>query len=288
MIFSGERIADLKKIIITMFLAALLLPALASCAKPPELGEIRDRVEGLIEASHEINVIFYGEGLPTYPRVTSVYDQTLTYSEKYDVYYYVFDDSVQGKLVMYFDKDTNNYKFARIVEAADVKESDGTPILHDEESGVYLFATEYTEAKPEYVYNEKDIEGYNVVRTDAKYVSIDEIKSAAEEVYSAEYLKGVYEAAFTGLSSGSVSSGGVIGARFIEQEYLLRQSASAKNYITAKRIYDYSTMKIVRPSNDKIVNITIDSHLEGSDEILNVRLTLVLQDGQWYLDTPTY
>jgi hypothetical protein len=189
---------------------------------------------------------------------------------------------------MYFDKETNKYKFARIVNAADVKESDGTPVLHDEESGVYLYATEYTEAKPEYVYNDEDMAGYNVVRTDAKYVSVDEIKSAAEKVYSTDYLEGVYQAAFTGLSSGSVSSGGVIGARFIEQGYLLRQSASAKAYITAKRIYDYSTMKIVRPSNDEIVNITIDSHLEGSEEILKVRLTLVLQDGQWYLDTPTY
>lgn len=272
-----------------MIVAALFTPALVSCSKAPELGDIYDRVVSLIEASYEINVIFFGDGLPTYPRVTSVYDQTLTYSEKYDVYYYVFEDEKQGRLVMYFDNDSGKYKFARIVKASDVKESDGTPIFYDEESGVYLFATEYTEQKPEYVYDdENDIAGYNVVRMDAKYTSIDEIKNAAEKVYSNDYLEGVYQAAFEGLSSGSVSRGGVVGARFIEDGYLLRQSTEIKSYITAKRIYDYSTMKIVRPSNGKYVNITIDSHLEGSDEILNVRLSLILQNGQWYLDTPTY
>lgn len=272
-----------------MLITAMLIPVLSSCSKAPEVDQIYERVVTLIEESHEINEIFFGEGLPTYPRVTLLTDRTLTYSEKYDVYYLVFMDESGAELCMYFDKETNRYKFARIVDAADVKETDGTPVFHDEASGVYLFATEYTEEEPEYVYDEtEDIQGYFVVRADAKYLSIEEIKDAAEKIYSKDYLKGIYQAAFDGLSSGSVSSGGVVGARFIEHGYLLRQAEKAKSYITKKRIYDYSTIKIVRPSNGEYINISIDSHLEGSDEILNVRLSLILQDGQWYLDSPTY
>ncbi len=276
----------MKKIIF----ATLLLPILTllSCSSPPELEEIYDSAVNLIEASHEINEIFFGKGLPTYPRIVALTDQTLSYSEEYDTYYLVFEDEREGELVMYFDKASGSYKFARIVKAADLTGNEGEPIFIDQASGSYLFAIDYTEEKPEYVYDEDDIEGYNVVRIDAKYLSIEEIKNAAEQVYSADYLRGVYQAAFDGLSSGALTSGGVVGARFFEQGYLLRQAENIKPLITEKRIYDYSTMKIVRPSSAKYVNISIDSHLEGSDEITNIRLSLTLANGRWYLDTPTY
>jgi hypothetical protein len=47
-------------------------------------------------------------------------------------------------------------------------------------------------------------------------------------------------------------------------------------------------MKIVKPSNARNVNISIDSHLEGSGEILNITLSFVFEDGRWLLNSPTY
>ncbi len=277
----------MKKIIFSLLLLPVLI-LLSSCSSPPELEEIYDSAVSLIEASHEINEIFFGEGLPCYPRIVALTDQTLSYSEEYDTYYLVFEDEREGELVMYFDKTSNKYKFARILKAAELTGGEGEPIFIDEASGAYLFAVDYTEEKPEYVYDEDDIDGYNVVRMDAKYLSIEEIKTAAEQVYSADYLRGVYQAAFDGLSSGALTSGGVVGARFYEQGYLLRQAEDIKPLITEKRIYDYSTMKIVRPSSAKYVNISIDSRLPGSDEVTKIRLSLTLANGRWYLDTPTY
>ena len=75
----------------------------------------------------------------------------------------------------------------------------------------------------------------------------------------------------------------------MEQGGLLRQSNEIDSQLPGLRVYDFSTMKIVRPSNAKRVNISVDTHLEGETDILNVNLTFTLgEDGQWYLDSPTY
>ena len=65
-----------KRLIAVIVTVAVLLSALAAVLitrgvkkrKPPELAAIRERVESLITASREVNEIFYGGGIPTYPR----------------------------------------------------------------------------------------------------------------------------------------------------------------------------------------------------------------------------
>ena len=58
----------MKRIIcFALSLAAVL--GLVSCGvKTPDLDEIKDELVVLVEASYEINEIFFGEGLPTYER----------------------------------------------------------------------------------------------------------------------------------------------------------------------------------------------------------------------------
>ena len=63
-----------------LLIGLLVLPVLAgliffpSCAsKVPKLEEIYDRVVELVERSYELNVIFYGEGLPYYDRDLPIY-----------------------------------------------------------------------------------------------------------------------------------------------------------------------------------------------------------------------
>ncbi|HHT53365.1 MAG TPA: hypothetical protein GX011_00290 [Clostridiales bacterium] len=190
-----------KIAVIPALTTALLL--LTSCSRPPELSEIYDEVVSLIEASYEINEIFFGRGLPT-----------------------------------------------------------------DE--------------------GQSDLPGYSLVRVDAKFKSIDEIKAATALVYSEDYREGLYEVAFGGVASFTPGAHSVVKARFIEHNGRLRQDSNTKALISAKRIYDYSSMKIVKPSNARNVNISIDSHLEGSGEILNITLSFVFEDGRWLLNSPTY
>ncbi len=65
----------IKKRIFSLLMAVLLvltlLSSVTSCAsKPPKLELVYDRLVELIEASHEINVVMFGAGLPVYPRGT--------------------------------------------------------------------------------------------------------------------------------------------------------------------------------------------------------------------------
>ena len=63
------------KRILTILLAALMLAGsavgLASCSASepaPDIDQVYDRLVQVIEASHEVNVLLFGAGLPVYPR----------------------------------------------------------------------------------------------------------------------------------------------------------------------------------------------------------------------------
>ena len=58
--------------------------------------------------------------------------------------------------------------------------------------------------------------------------------------------------------------------------------------VTWQRIYDYSTMRVIKPSSSDYVTVEIDTHLEGEEEILPVQISMVYERGGWYLDAPTY
>ena len=69
----------------------------------------------------------------------------------------------------------------------------------------------------------------------------------------------------------------------------LMQSNKYAPLISETRVYDLSTAKIVKPSNSKYVNITVDSYLPSNPEsVVNVRISMTLQDGVWMLDSATY
>ena len=65
-----------KQRIISTVLALLMLAGMvaglsacsASYAEPPDIDEVYDRLVEVIEASHEVNVLLFGAGLPVYPR----------------------------------------------------------------------------------------------------------------------------------------------------------------------------------------------------------------------------
>lgn len=208
-------------------LALAVLMFFSSCVgvKSPPLEEVYDRAVELIEASAEINEIFFGEGLPH-----------INYEEEYQKWC----DSGNNKDGMTLDE--------------------------------YLLLME------------DDAHYYPVISTE--YTSVEDIKTAAEKVYSREYLEEVYENAFVGM----VSENGTVTARYWNGNEGLMILKDADVWITSRRIYDYSTMKMGRSNQKNHFYIEIMSRLEDEpdSEPTKVRLGFVLQDGEWFLDSPTY
>ena len=72
----------------------LLSCCVCSCAKPPELDDVKDTFIALIEESKEINEIFFGVGLPVHEQDDSLSEAKKIYLYKKDsIYNYVIDTS---------------------------------------------------------------------------------------------------------------------------------------------------------------------------------------------------
>ncbi len=211
----------MKKIISLLLALLMLLPCLllGGCAgRKPKLDEIYDRVVFLIEASYELNVIFYGEGLPYYDRNLPIYESLY-----------------------------NNYE-----------------------------TQQYTRT-------------HNIVSSQAKYLSIEEIKYAAEQVYTKELLEQtVYPAAFDGLMVMSGGKSEYSPARYLQSNEDLYILNKESEYKLTPLVYDYGSMKIIRPSNGESVLISITVWEEGKpDSAYKTEIKLAKVDGVWYLDKLT-
>lgn len=200
----------------------LCVLSLTACGKAPKIDQLYGRVVELVEASYELNTVFYGEGLPYYDRTLPMYA---------DLY--------------------NDY------------------------------------SKEQYTRD------YNIVSKQAKYRSIDEIKAAAEKVYSKALLEDqVYKNAFDGViitGAGIPTSSASARYRENDGELYIFNDVEGKNHIPTPLVYDYATMKIVRPSNAKRVLITMTVWEENTpDEPFTKKLVLTkTSDGIWLLDSLT-
>ena len=69
----------------------------------------------------------------------------------------------------------------------------------------------------------------------------------------------------------------------------LMKSNQYEPLIHEVRQFDFSTAKIIRPANGEFVTITVDTYLPSAPEArLTVKMTMILQDGVWMLDSATY
>ena len=126
--------------------------------------------------------------------------------------------------------------------------------------------------------------GYDRVMENSAFLSIDEMKMASEKVFSSDYLSELYESAFDGIMTGDTSA----YVRFYDNGEWLYQNTNATDFGLSERIYDYSTMKIVEPSTGDYVNVLIESYSLGDPTVREVSLSFVYENGNWYLDSPTY
>ncbi len=154
----------------------------------------------------------------------------------------------------------------------------GVPVWEDD--------SEYVEFMHVY-YGLEPAQHYEIVMPNAKYLSVNQMKEAIEQIYSKEYLDEViYRSVFDGYAIDDGVGGSVVGvARYYEEGNYLWQSKDYKTFYTGMRIYDYSTMQVRSLGKADRCVVTIDSWLEDSpDEVETVEILIALQDGEWYLD----
>ena len=140
-----------------------------------------------------------------------------------------------------------------------------------------------------------EVGSYEFVTERSKFHSTDEIKEYAQTVYSKGFLEDVvYKTLFDGYAVEDGAGGAVYGeARYrdvndrfssvVERD----ENGRDENILfTSMRIYDYSTMQVRSLGREDACAIAMDSWLpEDPEKIENVELILVLQDGQWFLDS---
>ena len=258
----------MKKFISLFLVAILLTLSVTSCgAGVPDVEEIKPRLTELIEASYEINDIFFGDGLDRvdyeaeYQKIIDSYADALSAAEKQ------LADAKEAVA-----KAANEEE--KLAAEQKVKEAE-----KEVQKNTYMFT------KEEFLAQYDTDKTYAPIVSD-KYVTVNDIKDAAEKVYSSSYLMSIYETMFVGYIEQGVND--IIYARYYDSPDGLKMLKESDVWITEKRIYDYDSMEIVRPSKANRITVEIDSYLEGSEEHLTVRLSLVKQDGEWYLDSPTY
>lgn len=126
--------------------------------------------------------------------------------------------------------------------------------------------------------------GYNRVMDQSPYFSIDEMKAASELVFSEDYLSELYESAFDGVMTGDTTA----YVRFYDDGDWLYQNVNAADFKLSERIYDYSTMEIIDPSTADYVNVRVESYSLSDPTRRTVYLSFIYENGNWYLDSPTY
>lgn len=263
----------MKKIISLFLVLSLTVLTLSSCGSKPDIEDVKPRIIELIEASYEINDIFFGDGLDRvdyeaeYQKIIDSYAEGLAKAEQE-----LLEAEQAYHAMMYATYEKTEEEIAaakKRIEDAE-KEVKKNTYMFTKEEFIAQYDTDLT---------------YIAVRSD-KYVTVNDIKDAAEKVYSASYLMSIYETMFVGYMENGMTD--MIHARYYDGVDGLMILKDADVWVTAKRIYDYDSMKIVRPSNGKQITVEMDTHLEDESEHLTVRLSFVLQDGEWYLNSPSY
>lgn len=147
---------------------------------------------------------------------------------------------------------------------------------------VYKRGSELSERIRVYGYNE--VLYYDVIREQSDHLSVSAIKKDAEMIYSTEYLKAMYETAFDGV----VYASGAAYVRFYDNGDALYQNSSATDFGIYERIYDYSTMEIVEPSDSEYINVRVQTYSLKNGSSSTVELSFVKEGDAWYLNSPTY
>ena len=199
-----------KRIISLVFalLMVVLTISLCGCAKKISEDEARAYIKTLVDASYELNVIVYGEGLPYYDRTDT-----------------------QGAL-------------------------------------------------------------YGPVVDNDKYKSTGDIKLAIRKVFSESYSSVLEATAFSGQSG--VDYGYHTQPRYVDVSGELMVLKDFYNVdFDSDKYGDYEGVKVLKYNTDEveIVKISkrfVEGKIKSEDGKTTIVVTLVLENGEWRIDSPTY
>ncbi len=130
---------------------------------------------------------------------------------------------------------------------------------------------------------------YYLVDTEkSNYDSIEELKAALADVYTADYCTSINEVMFVGIADSFVS----LLPRFIEEEMSgsLMQDKYAESILIGRREFDYSAMTMEKSSKNSFT-VRIPATLNGEkdeDAVLTFRKEMTDGGAVWKLDSPTY
>lgn len=151
-------------------------------------------------------------------------------------------------------------------------------------AGVPVYERDGILAEKRHIYDNIYQDVYNLSMEQSLYYDTSSIKAEAERIYSSKYLKALYETAFDGVL---IADGSYL--RFYQEGGQFYQAKNADSFSYQRKIYDFSTMKIVKPSDDDYVTVELEAYDVGmSHKRRTLEITFVKENGEWYLDSPTY
>ena len=158
----------------------------------------------------------------------------------------------------------------------------------------YYYSLDSFDINSVFFYVESDDENYDYVRSDAGYLSVEDIRLAAAKVYSPSYLAAIDESLFTGVIV-SETEGVLLWARYVDHEdassgkVRLVKYNKDKGFDLTDWVYDFSTMRIADGSNAAFVIVEVERYPAGNEAAREVSIQrFALENGEWYLDSPSY
>lgn len=131
--------------------------------------------------------------------------------------------------------------------------------------------------------------GYEPVAEDAAYRTEAELREATLAVFTEDYAQFLFERAFSGLTAtyDDETTASAVYARYIETDGVLTKRVGSKNEaIPLGREYAIGEAVLVSQRNGCAV-VDVPTSVDGTADAV-VRLRLVMTDGGWRLDSPTY
>ena len=112
-----------------------------------------------------------------------------------------------------------------------------------------------------------------------------ELRAAALRVYSPAVCEEIlFPRGFDGVRTEEDER--IVNARYIERNGILTVQRELSDVYPVQREFDFDKMVILVDEEDRI-RVEVPSFVEGEASVL-VRITLVLTDAGWRLDSPTY
>ncbi|MBQ8341401.1 MAG: hypothetical protein IJY22_03365 [Clostridia bacterium] len=218
-----------------------------------------------------------------------VYQSFFRYMESEDATVYTYADAETHKV--FTGEITEKYRYATRQKTAREGEE---PLYYSEESGYFYYPLQVDYDFRDGIYkDENDPEsGYDYVREDCGYVSVEQIKAKAEMIYSAAYRAKFYPTHFDGQTT---PTGVVQGARYrdfdnpddADSAGSLIKSTNYTALDTSTRFL-FDTMTMHEDSSANWVKVEIDYYKESDGSTGRTTLCFALENGQWYLDCPSF